>query len=219
MKILELELITNHSLQELADFYTKFLNKPPLEYTDQYLKLQVGTSQLSFKYLKSAQSSRYHFAINIPQNQFEAANLWISRQVSLIADNEGESVFYSENWDATNLYFYDPAGNILELIARHTLDNKSDEVFGAQSLLNISEIGITADDVVKQVNALKTKINANPYRWSGSTEFTPVGDEHGLFIVVKRGRIWFPDTGISAEHLPVTTLVEQNDRTTKLSFS
>ena len=44
MNILELELNTNHPLQALADFYSEFLAKSPLEQTDQVLELQVGAT-------------------------------------------------------------------------------------------------------------------------------------------------------------------------------
>lgn len=43
----------------------------------------------------------------------------------------------------------------------------------------------------------------SPYGGPGSETFTAVGDEHGLFIVVKRGRIWFPDTGKGAGMAPL----------------
>jgi hypothetical protein len=33
-------------------------------------------------------------------------------------------------------------------------------------------------------------------------QFTAVGDENGLFIVVEGGRIWFPETGIAPENIP-----------------
>ncbi|MAT41419.1 MAG: hypothetical protein CL609_03685 [Anaerolineaceae bacterium] len=218
MNILDLELITNHSLQDLANFYTKLLAKSPLEYIDQYLRLQVGTTQLSFKHQKSDRPARYHFAIHIPENQFTNAHAWMGQQVKLIINNEGKDMFYSESWDADSLYFYDPAGNILELIAHHRLDNKSNKIFNAHSLLSVCEIGIAADNVAQQVDALKTQIDVNPYRTSVDPEFTPVGDAQGLFIVVKQGRTWFPNTGIPAEHLPVNVTVEQNGLTKRLTF-
>ena len=219
MNILELELNTNHPLRALADFYTKLLAKPPLEQTDQRLALQVGATQLTFQYLESTSPTRYHFAINIPKNQLEAALHWTRERVSLIKDKSDEEVFQFDNWNADALYFYDPAGNILELIARHTLDNKREGAFGAHSLLNISEIGIVARDVTEQVRDIQKKLAVKPYRGTLNAEFTPVGDEHGLFIVVKEGRIWFPDTGISAERLPVTTVVEQGGNIETLIFS
>jgi hypothetical protein len=41
------------------------------------------------------------------------------------------------------------------------------------------------------------------YDGAGSDTFTAVGDEDGLFIVVKRGRIWYPETGVAADVYPV----------------
>ncbi len=219
MHILELELQTNHPLKELAHFYTNLLSQIPVAQTEQHLMVQIGTTKLTFKFLESAHPSRYHFAINIPRNQFEEAKAWLSQQVSLITDKNGEGVFRSESWHADMMYFYDPADNILELIARHTLNNESDVPFSAQSLLAISEIGIAAKDVPMQLAAIQKQIEVEPYLWSGNEEFAPVGDEEGLFIMVKQGRIWFPDTGIPAECLPITAVVEQNGQRAKLSFS
>ena len=219
MNMLELELQTNHPLKELAHFYTNLLSQLPITQTEQHLIFQIGASKLTFKFLESGQPSRYHFAINIPRNQFEAAKEWLSKHVSLISDKNGEHVFRSESWNADMMYFYDPADNILELVARHTLNNDSDVPFSAKSLLNISEIGIAAKDVPAQVADIQTQIDIEPYLWSGSEEFAPVGNEEGLFIVVKQGRIWFPDTAIPAECLPVTAVVEQNGQRAKLSFS
>lgn len=217
MNILELELETNHALEELSVFYNNLLLRLPVDQTKQHLKLQIGTSQLTFKFVESAKSARYHFAINIPRNQFKEAKKWLSKQVPLIQDNDGRNVFHSEEWNADNIYFYDPAGNILELIARHTLDNDSEIPFSSQSLLNISEIGIATNDVAAQVTTIQNHIDVKPYK-SGSKEFTPVGDEHGLFIVVKQGRTWFPDTDIPAECLSLVAIVKQHGHTAKLSF-
>ena len=48
------------------------------------------------------------------------------------------------------------------------------------------------------------------YDGAGSDTFSAVGDELGLFIVVKEGRNWYPETGISAGLHPVSvTLVDQ----------
>lgn len=218
MRIQELKLATTCSLTALADFYAKLLDHAPIEQTDEKLVLQVGSSLLTFNYVQSDVAMRYHFAINIPENQFDLAKEWITSYVPLIQSDSGEDTFYSENWDADILYFYEPAGNILELIARHTLENASDADFSSQSLLNISEIGIASDDVAAQVRDIQTRTGETLYRWSGNPAFTPVGDEHGLFIVVERGRIWFPDTGVAAEHLPVTAVVENDGRATTLTF-
>jgi hypothetical protein len=127
-------------------------------------------------------------------------------------------VFYSESWDAHNLYFRDPAGNIVELIARHTLGNADAGPFSGASILGISEIGVAADDVRELVAELIERTGAAEYHGPGSASFSPVGDESGLLIVVARGRIWFPETGVPAEPLPVTVTTERAGRPTTLRF-
>ena len=217
MHILDLHLFTS-ALVGQRDFYAHLLDRSPLISTAEWVSFQVGSSRLTFEQAPAVLPGSYHFAFNIPENQFEAAKTWTRRYVTLLTDETGADAFYSENWDAHYLYFYDPAGNIVELIARHTLSNASDAPFSGQSLLNISEIGIAAGDVAAQVAHIQACTGAAPYRWSGNPAFTPVGDEHGLFIVVQQGRIWFPDTGLPAVHLPITVAVENENRSCTLSF-
>jgi hypothetical protein len=66
------------------------------------------------------------------------------------------------------------------------------------------------------VQLLEAELSAPIYDGAGSDTFTAVGDEHGLFIVVKRGRIWFPDTGTPADLFPVRvmTLADNGERGT-----
>ncbi len=217
MKILDLRLATS-AIQQQRDFYAHLLDSPPATATAERVCFQIGGSRLTFEQAPSELPGKYHFAFNIPENQFEAARSWTRRRLPLLTDETGADAFYSENWDAHYLYFYDPAGNVVEFIARHTLPNASDDAFSAQSLLGISEIGIAADDVASQVAELQAYTGATPYRWSGNPAFAPVGDEHGLFIVVQRGRIWFPNTGLPAVHLPITVTVETGTEPCTLSF-
>ncbi len=205
MHILDLQLVTP-ALDLQHTFYTQVLGLPALDMTSESVTFQIGASRLTLT--TAPVQGSYHFAFNIPENQLDAATRWLGQRVSLLRDAGGTDTFYSENWDAHNVYFYDPAGNIVELIARHTLPNASDLPFDASSLLNISEIGIAADDVTTQIAAIQAQVDAPIYRGPGSDTFSAIGDDHGLFIVVHHGRIWFPDTGKPAEHLPVTVLAD-----------
>jgi catechol-2,3-dioxygenase len=105
------------------------------------------------------------------------------------------------------MYFYDPEGNIVELIARHRLANRVSKPFDTQSVLDISEIGFPTDDVKQTVQTLCDRLSARVYDGADSDEFTAVGDEDGMFIVVKQGRLWLPDTGKMARSLPLTVQV------------
>ncbi|NEN44430.1 hypothetical protein G3V71_24050, partial [Escherichia coli] len=102
---------------------------------------------------------------------------------------------------------------------RHTLANASTAPFTGQSLLGLSEIGVAAQDVGAAARDAQASIRASPYRWSGSPEFMPLGDEQGLLIFVHQGRVWYPDTGVEAARLPVTVTVRNEGETVTLSFA
>ena len=201
MQIRHLWLQT-HKLEALLEFYTCTLKLPLLEQTQTAFTVQVGASKLSFEQSISGENPIYHFAFNIPENQLLEAKVWMEARVPLIPDVQGQTVFHSDNWNADMFYFYDPAGNILELISRHDLDNASSQPFSVQSLENISELGVATPDVPATIERLQALIQTPLYRTEINDSFVPLGDEQGLFIVVRRGRIWFPDTGKAAENVP-----------------
>lgn len=214
MDIRELHLLTSDLTRQLH-FYVDRLSLPVVAVRPDSLVLQVGTTRLTFKQAPLEAHQIYHFAFNVPPRQFIEAKAWIAQRVPLLSDHTGTDQFFFETWNAHALYFYDPVGNIVELIARNTLADRQHGPFTAQSLLNVSEIGLVTDSVRDTVDMLRTRLGVSIYQGTGSDEFTPVGDESGLFIVVKQGRIWFPDTGKAAAPAPVSiTVAEGNVRAT-----
>ncbi len=218
MHLQEIQIAT-FALPEQLAFYARLFGAPLQPTSARQTSFQVGASRLTFKHPDVVLPGVYHYAFNIPENQLDEAKLWVRQYASLLTDGDGTDTFYSENWDAHMVYFYDPAGNILELIARHTLQNATKAPFNAQSILNISEIGIATEDVAAQVADLQALTGAEKYHWSGNPAFTPVGDAYGLCIVVQRGRVWFPDTGKPAEHLPITAVVGTKAQSLTLNFN
>jgi catechol-2,3-dioxygenase len=111
------------------------------------------------------------------------------------------------------VYFRDPNGNILELIARHDLENANQTEFSSASLLNISEIGLACDNVSDVVKWLNKNLNLETYK-SVSDTFSPVGNVHGLLILVHNAREWFPSTGVFATPQPVNLVIEGSQNQT-----
>ena len=66
---------------------------------------------------------------------------------------------------------------------------------------------MATDDVDGLLESVRARLGAEVYRGSHSAEFAAVGDVHGLLILVKRGRVWFPETGVAADTYPVSVLV------------
>jgi len=155
--------------------------------------VSFGRTDVAFTEAEPGVEPFYHFAVTIPENRFEAAYEWLDDRVGVLADVEsGATRFEFEALlDATACYFRDPAGNIGELIARHSLDNglPDGEQFCPQHLLGVSEIGLVVDDVPSVAETL-TAVTGEP-DLGGGDDFRMLGDDHGAFIVVDRDRPWF----------------------------
>src|SRR3954447_7910930 len=198
MRILDLEL-SARDLHSLHDFYGTTLGFEVDAAADHPLTIQAGATRLTFVPAPDGSPHLYHFAFNIPENQLSAAKEWLSTRTPLLTDSNGFDEFNFESWHAHSVYFKDPAGNILEFIARHDLPNATGEPFGPRSILSVSEIGLATNDVPSLVRSLPPGV---PVYGEVSETFTAVGDELGLLIIVKTGRVWFPDTGVSAQPEP-----------------
>jgi catechol-2,3-dioxygenase len=210
MNITRLELLSG-DLQAQRDFYASVLDLPVI-LTSSSLEVKAGATDLVFKQAWSDFEGAYHFAFNIPENQFHAAKEWISSRVPLLRDSNEQEEFESKSWNSDSVYFLDPAGNVLEFIARHKLKNAVKDDFDSQQILNVSEIGLPSDDVVGFADELCTKLGLPVFMQEPNESFTPVGDDHGLLILPARNRIWKPDSGVPAKILPVHVWGETNGK-------
>lgn len=168
----------------LARFYRETLGLPAAGPA----AVRVGATVLGFRQGRTA--GAHHLAFNVPENQLREAKAWVRQRAPLIAQDGREDWDFSA-WNADAFYFTDPEGNVLECIARHALPNASGAPFGPASLLEVSEVGLPVPDVSDAVEALKRALGVPEWRPPSRT-FAPLGDEHGLLIVVPEGRAWFP---------------------------
>ncbi len=191
MQVRDVQAFTTQ-LAAQRDFYHDQLGLPLAWETAQQCRIQIGDSTLTWTASAEPLAGPYHFAFTIPENQLDAGIAWVQR-TSPILSKEGQSRFHFLAWNAHAAYFRDTDGNILELIARHNLPNTSDVPFGPTSLLHISEVGLPSPDVLALAATLEATFGIAP--WLGmSADFTTMGDEEGLFILVPAGRPWLPTT-------------------------
>ena len=171
----------------------------------------VGRTELLFEQSDDVRGKPYHLAFNIPENRLGNGRDWLAaRGVAVLHDR----VYTFDSWNAHAVYFADPAGNILELIARHDLPAPPPDglSFGARHLLSVSEVAFVTDDVPALAADIERVTGIGPYR-PGDAQFTAVGDADGLFILAATGREWFPETGLPAEALPLTIRARTGDGT------
>jgi hypothetical protein len=156
----------------------------------------VGETRLRFRVEDGG--AFYHFALLVPGDRFEAALAWARERVDLLGD-----VFDFDNWDALAVYFHDPAGSIVELIAHRGLEENGREgAFQATELVGFSELGVVGDPptLLPELEALGLQL------WDGTIDepdrLAFVGVRGRTFILAPIRRGWLP-TGRPAESHPV----------------
>ena len=145
----------------------------------------------------------YHFALLVPGDRFDAAHAWAEERFDLVG-----GIFDFANWDARAVYFLDPAGNIVELIAHRGLEeNGRSGEFAAEELVGVSELGLVGDR-----RALLRELEPHGLRfWDGEIDepgrLAFVGEKGRTLILAPAGRGWLP-TGRAAESHPAEARIE-----------
>lgn len=187
MHITEVELDTAH-LEELARFYGSRLGLRATRAPGS-LEVAIGRTRVRFVGVPDPVPAA-HLAINVPPRRFDDAVGWLRSRVSVL-DDPRDPPFAFPAWDAHSVYALDPAGNVLEWIARHRLVDDlpgGGGAFDADDQVAVSEVGIAVDDVESAARSLASL----PTFGEGSERFHALGDDHGLLILSERGRPWFP---------------------------
>jgi catechol-2,3-dioxygenase len=197
-RLLSMELLSGAPLSAIKAFYGKTLDLAILDERADRLTVEAGETKITFVASSETVEGRapfYHFAFNIPENKIVKALEWQKARTPLLPIPERnraagfppEVVDYS-HWNAHSIFFLDPAGNVVEYIARHDLKNGDNSPFSWADILYASEIGLVVDDVPAAVASLQPFAGITPYKGT-SEQFTAMGDEYGLLLVMKRGRV------------------------------
>jgi hypothetical protein len=197
-RILSLELLSGAPLNAIKAFYGKTLDLAITDEKSDRLSVEAGETRITFVSSAENVGGRapfYHFAFNIPENKILKALEWQKARTPMLAIPERnraagfppEVVDYS-HWNAHSIFFLDPAGNVVEYIARHDLKNGDNSPFSWADILYASEIGLIVDDVAATAATVKEAVAVAQYK-GGSDEFMAMGDEYGLLLIMKRGRV------------------------------
>lgn len=214
MVIEELRL-RSYSLERQYQLFADQLGIAVEAQTADRVTFRVGHSRLLFERAQR-QSDVYHYALGLPGHRFADAVTWLAARVPLLTNQAGQREWSFDTWNAHGVYFADGDGNIAELIAHHTVESRSSGAFSGHSLLGVSEVGLVVEQVGMTVGLLEQQYGLQPYLGLSHPEFTAVGDAHGMFIVVARGRPWLP-TGAPAQPTGSTTTFQVDRR--RFSFS
>lgn len=149
----------------------------------------------------------YHFALDIPPNQFKNAKKWAEAKVVLNKE-DGEDEVHFENLGAHSLYFEDPSKNIVELIARQSSPSVEGD-FSAESILKISEMGIVTNDVLAVGHQLMESGIPVKDHQPLKEQFNFMGYDSTFVILVCENRTWYFSDQDAKIH-PCTIEIDKN---------
>jgi hypothetical protein len=219
------ELITSSPLGMMEAFYRDRLELQSHRAPGR-LTIVAGDTRITFIEDPRAAKPFYHFAFNIPENKIVAAREWQLARSPLLPipdrnrarDLPPDIVDYS-HWNAHSVFFLDPGGNVVEYIARHDLKNAASGAFTSRDILAVTEIALVVDDVAATTARLRPALAIEHYRGS-SADFAALGDEEGLVLVMRRGRIlnFNPSSQEKAARIYPTTVRLRGSATDSLSI-
>jgi catechol 2,3-dioxygenase-like lactoylglutathione lyase family enzyme len=194
---------TPRLLQRLEAFYGTTLGLPHRGLGDGFA---VGETALAF--VAGRGEPFYHLALLVPDDRWDAARAWVAERVELLRDPAtGTDQFDFSGWEARAVYFHDPAGSIVELIAHAGIgaQGRGGE-FSAAELGGVSEVGLVGDTAA-MATSLRYRLGLE--LWDGAVgEETVgfVGEKARTFVLAPPGRGWLP-TRRPAERHPLDVVL------------
>lgn len=195
MKIYQLYLKC-FNLEEMKKFYTESLEMKLISESDRHFCVSAGTSKIVFE--KDTSAPYYHVCFRTGSEYFDHIFAKLAGESVLLPDEEGR---YSMFWEGKQAYFYDPDGNILEILERPFTWGENKPQAG---WYDVGEIGMPSPSIAEMKELLNPWIHTQ-YS-SESEQFCFFGNKDGVFVLVKEGRHWYPTERGASIH-PIIAVV------------
>lgn len=200
---------------QMLYFYETVLCFHLLATTATSFTFEAGETVVTFTETTDKTQPFYHFAFDIPSNQFVEAKQWLTKRVALLTEHDKDEVYF-ETIDAKSLYFEDPAGNIVEFICRFSDAVPNKQSFTATAIQKVSEMSLVVPDKLAVVNTLKAHAiidrNRNDISANGLT-FLGERQDATYLLFVGQGRTWFFSTKKAVVHPLQINLANQQQIT------
>lgn len=178
-------------LDEMRTFYADTLGFA-VEREPGALTVETGETRIRFEEAEPGTAPYYHVAWAIPENKIEESKDWLTRRTPILKRPDGLEIFHFRNVNRHAFFFADPAGNILEFIARHDLRDGVDVPFAREHVFYVNHAGLVVDDMDEAIGQIRRdlglELTADPV-----PNFATLGDGHRHVTLVTRNRLWLPD--------------------------
>jgi catechol-2,3-dioxygenase len=189
----------------MGAFYSQVLGWPVRD-SEASLVVQAGGTEIRFDAAPAASKPYHHIAWAIPSNQFLAAKAWLARRTPLLRAPDGRDEFHFSGANRRAVYFADPAANILELIARDDVGDRSEGPFGLENILFVNHFGLVVQAMAPAVEAIRSSLKL-AFTAPPLDNFAKLGDAHRHLVLVPQGRIWIPEMKRAAEIYPAEAVL------------
>ncbi|MEW4368484.1 hypothetical protein [Paenibacillus kandeliae] len=189
-------------LEPMYDFYVQLFGKDLVQLQAAGFTVQLGTSVLEYQQATAGDQPFYHFALNIAANHLEQAKAWIAATTPLSME-DGQEDTHSEFFHSVSCYFEDPAGNIIECIARQQHAPMDSRPFTTASIRGIGEINLTTSHVLETAHVLQDANVPIQTELIDKDRLNFVGDIDTYLLLGPVGRRWFFSDRLSELH-PLT---------------
>ena len=182
------------NLDAMKRFYTGPLHMPLVEAGADHFTVQVGASTLTYR--RAEQPAFYHLAFLLAPEAFEGMKARLARAPGLLSDTDGATLFTSSQWKANHFYFEDPDRNVLEILATTAGEAT------AAPWARVGEVGLPVPNLRQFISQIAHVV---PSELPGESEtFQFYGDDHGVLVLVREKRPWFPtDRGATRHDIEV----------------
>ncbi|KQL50851.1 hypothetical protein AN964_24890 [Heyndrickxia shackletonii] len=197
MKIYRVQLKAYY-LEKMKKFYTNLLQMQLVYEDERSFAVLAGTTRVYFE--KDDAQPYYHVCFHLGSAFFDEIYNRLEKEKLLLSNEEGETSMY---WKGKQAYFYDPDGNILEILERPFQQGEEE----SDGWYRVGEIGMPSTNIYELRDFLSPYIE-NQYKIEQDS-FSFFGKEEGVGVLVKIGRNWYP-TDRPAEVHPIKLVVSGN---------
>ncbi len=194
--ILRVKLLATR-LDAMAVFYSETMGWPVAR-RGAALVVRAGGTEIVFEPSPGDDAPYYHLAWAIPSNKFSAGKVWLAGRTPILRHPDGRDEFHFRTARRRAVYFGDPAGNILELIARDDLGDIAAGGFGLGDLLYVNHAGLVVDDMSAAIRTISGSLGLEPTA-PPEPSFTKLGDAYRHVVLVPKDRLWLPKMNRGAE--------------------
>jgi len=177
------------NFEETRNFYKKLLPKVTNEVNDQLFELNFPANTLSVEETKTTDKPFYHFAFLIPYHTFDSAKAYVSKHVALNIENGKDEVSFAEN--IRSLYFYDPAGNVVEFIGKKEEDKEPDkQEFSEDAIHCLTEMSLVTANMEQTLMKLKQVGLSDAIGSVDSNDLVFLFSDNSSLLISPDGRDW-----------------------------